>query len=68
MYLLPRSLGGSRLVREYLDGAEAANSFFRGSPFRVESYVQKAKELDRARGPATFSAVARLPSDSVDLP
>ena len=60
MYLLPRSLGGSRFVREYLEGAEAANSFFRGSPFRLESYLRKAKELDRARGPATFAAAAEV--------
>ena len=60
MRLLARSLGGSRLVREYLDGMEAANVFFRGSPFRAESYRRKAKELDRARGPGAFTTAAEV--------
>ncbi len=58
MRLLARPLGGSRLVREYLDGNEAANGFFRASPFRAESYREKAGELDRARGPGTFATAA----------
>lgn len=60
MRLLARSLGGSRLVREYLDGNEAANAFYRGSPFRSESYRLKAGELDRARGPGTFATAAEV--------
>ena len=58
MRLLERPLGGSRLVRDYLDGLEAASVFYRGSPFRAESYRQKAEELDRARGPGTFATAA----------
>ena len=58
MRLLARPLGGSRFVREYLDGNEAARAFFRGSPFRAESYRVKAGELDRARDPGTFATAA----------
>ena len=60
MHLLGRPLGGSRLVRDYLDGVEAANVFYRGSPLRAESYRQKAEELDRARGPGTFATAAAV--------
>ena len=60
MRLLPRPLGGSRLVRDYLDGTEAANAFFRGSPFRAETYRGKARELDRARRPGTLATAARV--------
>ena len=55
MRLLARPLGGSRLVRDYLSGAGAASAFYRGSPFRAESYRRRAKELDRGRGPGTFT-------------
>ena len=60
MHLLARPLGGSRLVREYLGGNEAANAFFRGSPFRAESYRLKAGELDRARSPGVFVTAAEV--------
>lgn len=60
MHLLARPLGGSRLVREYLNGNEAATAFFRGSPFSAESYRVKAAELDRARSPGTFATAAAV--------
>jgi len=60
MRLLARPLGGSRLVREYLDGVEAANEFFPGSPFRAESYRRKARELDRAKGPGTYATASKV--------
>jgi len=55
MRVLARPLGGSPLVRDYLSGVEAASAFYRGSPFRADSYRRRAKELDRARDPGTFT-------------
>lgn len=60
MKLLPRPLGGSRLTRDYLAGANAANDFYRGSPYHVETYRRKADELDLARGPDTFATAQRV--------
>ena len=60
MRLLGRPLGGSRLVREYLGGAGAAGGYYRGSPFRAESYRRKANELDRARGTGTLAIAAEI--------
>ena len=60
MKLLPRPLGGSRLTRDYLAGVEAANSFYRGSPYRAETYRRKAEELDLARGRDTFATAERV--------
>ena len=58
--LLPRPLGGSRLTRDYLAGVEAANSFYRGSPYLAETYRHKAEELDLARGRDTFATAERV--------
>ncbi|MDX1566496.1 MAG: bacillithiol biosynthesis cysteine-adding enzyme BshC [Longimicrobiales bacterium] len=39
-------VGGSKLVRDYLDGTGAAPDLFRGRPDDPESYRQKAREVD----------------------
>ena len=60
MKLLPRPLGGSRLARDYLAGAGAASHFYRGSPYRPETYRRKAEELDLARRSDTFATAERV--------
>lgn len=55
MRLLPRPLGGSRLVHDYLEGVDRAAAFYRGSPFRMETYRCKAKELEDSTGPDAIS-------------
>ena len=60
MKLLPRPLGGSSLTRDYLAGAKAANDFYRGSPYRAETYRQRADELDLARDRDTFATARRV--------
>ncbi len=57
MHLERRPLGGSRLVRDYLAGRDEAASFFAGSPFQIESYKRRARQLD---GSVTEAALARL--------
>ncbi len=47
MRILTRPLGGSRLVRAYLDERKEAAPFYRGSPFDPETYRNKAEALDR---------------------
>ena len=58
--LLARPLGGSRLVRDYLAGVDAAARFYRGSPFDLDSYRRKAEELDRAAGSDTLATAAGI--------
>ena len=53
-------LGGSRLVRDYLNGVEAANAFYRGSPFDPETYRRKAEELDRTTGSRMLQTAAPI--------
>lgn len=60
MRLLARPLGGPHLVRDYLDGAAAARPFYRGSPFRAESYRGRAEELDRSRDRGTLAVAAEV--------
>ena len=60
MNLLPRPLGGPRLVGDYLAGAGAANDFFRGSPYRGDTYIRKAEALDLARSRHTFATAERV--------
>ena len=60
MRLLPRPLGGSLLVRDYLSGTAPAASLFRGSPFHLATYRDKAKELERATGPDAIARVAPM--------
>ncbi|MXW17338.1 MAG: bacillithiol biosynthesis cysteine-adding enzyme BshC [Gemmatimonadetes bacterium] len=57
MKLVPQPLGGSSLAKDYLAGAESANSFYRGSPYRAETYRQRAEELELARGRDGFATV-----------
>ena len=52
--------GGTRLMRDYLAGTEGAASFYRGSPFSVGTYRDKADELDRATGAAAREAAASI--------
>ena len=58
--LLSRPLGGSRLVRDYLEGSDTASAFYRGSPGDARSYRIKADELTREDGPARLSSSAEL--------
>ena len=58
--LLARPLGGSRLVRDYLAGVDAAAGFYRGSPFHLDSYRRKAEELDRAADSDTLATAAAI--------
>lgn len=60
MKLLPRPLGGSPLTGDYLAGVEAANGFYRGSPYRAGTYIRKAKELERGRGPGTLAVAEQV--------
>lgn len=57
MRLVRMPLGGPMLVRDYLDGIEPAASLFRGSPFHLATYRDKAEELQHATGPDAIAAV-----------
>ncbi len=46
MHLERRPLGGSALVRDYLNGRSGAAAFYAGSPFRLESYRRRAAALE----------------------
>ena len=46
MHLERRPLGGSALVRDYLNGRSGAVPFYAGSPFRLESYRRRAAALE----------------------
>ncbi|MEX2571396.1 MAG: bacillithiol biosynthesis cysteine-adding enzyme BshC [Gemmatimonadota bacterium] len=48
----PSDIGGSRLVRDYLGGVQAAGAFFRGTPFDLECFRSKLAEVNRRFGPA----------------
>ncbi len=54
-----RSLGESRLVRDYLAGAEALRPFYNGSPWSLESYRRKCREVDRRFDAGARDAMAR---------
>ncbi len=58
MRLLRRPLGGSRLVRDYLNDVPSASAFYRGSPFRVATYRAKAEKLDAITGPEAIARAA----------
>ena len=60
MRLLRMPLGGPMLVRDYLNGIEPAASLFRGSPFHVATYRDKAEELEGSTGPDAIAAVAPM--------
>ena len=48
------------LVRDYLSGHGPAASHFRGSPFHLATYRDKADELERATGPDAIARVAPM--------
>lgn len=57
MRFLPGPIGGSRLVHDYLAGVDRAAAFYRGSPFRRETYRRKAEELEGSTGPDAIGRV-----------
>lgn len=60
MRIVRRPIGGSKLVRDYLEGVPAAAAFYAGSPFSVESYRRKARELDAAASGRAEAAAAMI--------
>ena len=60
MRFLQRPIGGSRLVGDYLDGVDRAAAFYRGPPFRMETYRRKAEELEGSTGPDAIARAARM--------
>lgn len=58
--LLSRHLGGSRLVRDHLDGSATASAFYRGAPGDARSYRARARELSQDAHPARLSAAAEI--------
>lgn len=58
--LLSRHLGGSRLVRDYLDGSATASAFYRGAPRDAQSYRNRARELSQGAHPARLSTAAEV--------
>lgn len=60
MHLLPRPLGGSPLVHDYLNGVDRAAAFYRGSPHRMETFRRKAAELKGSTGPDAIARVAPM--------
>lgn len=64
MELVSRSIGGPKLVRDYLAGAEAALRFFPGSPFEADSYRRKARALDRQAPRRSLAAAMIRPAGS----
>jgi bacillithiol synthase len=43
----PNAIGGSRLVRDYLDSVPSALSFYGGPPFRLDTFRLKLDEVSR---------------------
>ena len=58
--LLPGPLGGSRLVRDYLDGSGGAAPFYRDAPACAVTYRTKARELAPAIDPARLASAAEV--------
>ena len=58
--LLSRPLGGSSLVRDYLEGSATASAFYRGAPGEARSYRKKARELSQTVYPARLSSAAEI--------
>jgi bacillithiol synthase len=50
--------GGDRLLRDYLDGAQALAPFYAGHPGDIAAYRSKAAEVERRLAPAARGAVA----------
>lgn len=55
----PESIGGSEVVRDYLQELPQALAFFRGSPFRLDSYRAKLDEVARRFDRDDRAATAR---------
>ena len=58
--LLARPLGGSRLVRDYLEGSATASAFYRGAPEHASAYRTKARELSEGTDPGRLSSAAEV--------
>lgn len=58
--LLPGPLGGSRLVRDYLDASDGAAPFHRGAPGRAGTYRTRARELGHAVDPARLASAVEV--------
>jgi bacillithiol synthase len=63
----PRSIGGSSLVRDYLQEVPSASAFYSGSPYRLSSFREKLPEVekrfglaDRARAAAALRPVSEV--------
>jgi len=65
--LRPRSIGGSRLVQDYLREEAPALSFYAGSPFHLSSFQTKLDRVAERFTPDRRAAAAELlkPSSSV---
>ena len=57
---LPGPLGGSRLVRDYLDASDGAAPFHRGAPGRAGTYRTRARELARTVDPARLASAVEV--------
>ncbi|MDE2982485.1 MAG: bacillithiol biosynthesis cysteine-adding enzyme BshC [Gemmatimonadota bacterium] len=58
--LLSRHLGGSRLVRDYLDGSATASTFYQGAPGDAPSYRTRARQLSHEALSARLSDAAEV--------
>lgn len=63
----PVPVGGSSLVRDYLDGAPEALSFYSGSPFALASYRAKLHEVSSRFGREERAAAARTLRPTSDV-
>ena len=71
LQILVRELGGSPLVRGYLEGETHLSHFFEGSPWDPSPYLEKAREVDQRfpRGARELAATfLNPPSDSASRP
>lgn len=54
----PRSIGGSKLVRDYLDQHPIASQFFGSSPFHLQSFREKLVDITHRFGSEERAAAA----------
>ncbi len=64
--LRARPIGGSTLVREYLEGSSPAATFYGRSPFDLESYREKLGEVQTRFGPEERRRVAAAVTPTTD--
>lgn len=59
-----RPVGGSALVRDYLQGSSSASPFYAGNPYQLDSFRDKLSEVASRFGPAerTQAAAALSPT------